>query len=704
MPRRPEMTAVDYLAVAIAPALIIVLVASLVFALVAFGYQGEYPERLVFCLAMFALGSVCIARISIEISSEHAAVYGMTFAAVVGIAMVRFGGGPWWSSLGLMAIVWYCAHQLTWDSTIVDDTVDASGEGLLQTAGLDRAAQPKSRNPKPRSESRSRMARRAKKLAALTPPVDEGSTMARMRPTWRERWRAARQRPHAHGLWVVYFSLAALPIFGLGQLSIPTRDVGSRRLVFTLLFAYLAAALGLLLITSFLGLRRYLRQRRVVMPAKVVSAWAMVGVLIAAGVLVIAAMMPRPSPEYSLADVAQRLGLETRKQDASPTPESASATAVGGEGARDDSAADGQGVDSRDAEPPKGNGRQPSAPQQSGSEGDRSPATANEARPTPPPSSNAPDRTGQAAENRPSPANNSAAERSGEASSQDRDSGSSAAPDSSSDSSLSDSASAADRQSSSPQSDGATSSPPQRDEAPTPDSARAQSATDNASSSRSPPNDGAAADEKSKPPAGEPEESPSPDESPEPISISMSGGWLEWVVWFAYGVVALAFLYALWHFRSAIFESLRQFIESWKEFWLTLFRRKGAEDDDDEPAPRRLRPFASFSDPFANGAAADWTIRQLVRYSFEALEAWASERGAPRLPEQTPLEFVRAIGRRAPTLERSSKQLADAYNRTAYAPGTLGQESVRQLRQFWLDLDSCVMAAEGQVAARAIAD
>ena len=48
------------------------------------------------------------------------------------------------------------------------------------------------------------------------------------------------------------------------------------------------------------------------------------------------------------------------------------------------------------------------------------------------------------------------------------------------------------------------------------------------------------------------------------------------------------------------------------------------------------RRFADFSDPFAAGTAGRYPPEELVRYTFEALEAWARDNGQPRLPEQTP--------------------------------------------------------------------
>ena len=93
---------------------------------------------------------------------------------------------------------------------------------------------------------------------------------------------------------MIYYSLAALPLFGLGQTLLPAGDLAARRQGFIYLFFYLAAALGLLVTTSFLGLRRYLRQRYLVMPGRIALGWVQFGVVGAAIVLGLTLLLPRP--------------------------------------------------------------------------------------------------------------------------------------------------------------------------------------------------------------------------------------------------------------------------------------------------------------------------------------------------------------------------------------------------------------------------
>src|SRR5258707_15758871 len=58
MSRRLQPTLIDYVVIAINPALIMVLIGSLIYFILEMCYQGQYPERLHFCLSMFILGAV----------------------------------------------------------------------------------------------------------------------------------------------------------------------------------------------------------------------------------------------------------------------------------------------------------------------------------------------------------------------------------------------------------------------------------------------------------------------------------------------------------------------------------------------------------------------------------------------------------------------------------------------------------------------
>jgi hypothetical protein len=296
---KPQPTAADYLVIAVSPALIMLMIGSLLWYITAAVYQDRFPERLDFCIAMFVLGAVCVARISIEEGYEYAAIYGVPLALVLLMALHRFVPMSLWLSSGMLLVTWYLADRLTWDCTFIDERQTDGGQGLLQTMGLDGDAD----------------------HAGLTSPG--GTTSPDDPKSWFVRWRARRKNPHPHGVWVIYFALAALPMFAVGQLGVMDVALAARREVLGYAVVYLASALGLLATTSFLGMRRYLRQRNLPMPASMAVTWSVTGGLVLLGVLILALFIPRSNAEYA---VSQFPGSS---QSATP---SASKHALRGEG------------------------------------------------------------------------------------------------------------------------------------------------------------------------------------------------------------------------------------------------------------------------------------------------------------------------------------------------------------------------------------
>jgi hypothetical protein len=361
MAKRLDKTEADYLAIALAPALIMVLVGSLVFFLTEVFYQGLYSERLHFVLALFVFAAVLVSRIAIEQSRAYAAMYAAPLGLATYVALltfVEFEGGAasrlsWLINLMLLGIVWWAADRLVWDCTLIDEQQDASGQGLLQVAGLER----------PDSSGATANTGSPPPSGAIAPPGRPTHTPSQPHEpahplrAWWERHVERRGKPHAPGLWIIYFSLAALPIFGLGQGFIPADDLERRRYVFRLFIAYMGSGLGLLMTTSFLGLRRYLRQRRLQMPGAMAGTWITLGALLIVALLVFCAFIPRPSAEYKLASLDFSVTSPDRD---------ASRYGWGNEGAKDDRRdARGSGRDRQGRLPPsrQGPGQSTSDPQ-----------------------------------------------------------------------------------------------------------------------------------------------------------------------------------------------------------------------------------------------------------------------------------------------------------------------------------------------------
>ena len=108
------------------------------------------------------------------------------------------------------------------------------------------------------------------------------------------------RRPNAPGVWLIYFTLASLPLFGLGQWLVPAVEEDRRAGLFVYFLAYISSGMGLLLATSFLNLRRYLRQRKLKMPAAMTATWLSTGAIVIVGLTLLAAALPLPGTGWNV--------------------------------------------------------------------------------------------------------------------------------------------------------------------------------------------------------------------------------------------------------------------------------------------------------------------------------------------------------------------------------------------------------------------
>src|SRR5690348_3906982 len=149
---KQNQTLADYVALAISPALIMGLVASLVYFLINVLYAGEFVERLRWILFFFVFGAVLIARMTMrDDTSSRAALYGVPLGILTWLGMQIFVEYPEGAGVrelggvvnaGLIGLVWWCAHRLTWDCTNIDEETDVDAQGLLQATGLEKEAEP----------------------------------------------------------------------------------------------------------------------------------------------------------------------------------------------------------------------------------------------------------------------------------------------------------------------------------------------------------------------------------------------------------------------------------------------------------------------------------------------------------------------------------------------------------------------------------
>ncbi|MEM9587360.1 MAG: hypothetical protein AAGA03_08755, partial [Planctomycetota bacterium] len=578
---RPAKTAADYAAIAVAPVLIFLMICSLANFVMLIFYHGPFPERVAYITFMFTMGAVASARISIEQSRSYALGYVITLGAVTFLVMMQFVGAPLFSA-GILLLIGYLADRIVHDCTLIDDEVDASGVGLIDSGRLfatESLKQTTSDDDPPPSDP---------------PAADSPSAKSRTRVK------------HQPGRTVMYLALAALPLFGLGQFMMRT-DGDSWTRAQTFLAVYLFSALSLMVVTSFLGLRRYLRQRRVDMPTNVSIGWLAGGLVMIALILVVAYLLPLPGktiaqarlPDW-LGDVedfsASRLGWGNESADQQlrdtptapqrpdqPAPEDSPVVAKEGAKAGD------AGTGNRDDGP---------AGDQSG--GDQSGGESGES-----------------------------------------ESESSSGSEQSSDSQQSSSSSESDQnqsqasRSEQPQSEMSESersdSQPRESES---DKSESNKSRDEAESSDPKSDDEQPADQQSDQPPEADEEAQSPVPPPQSQSPGLLSGLttLVKVVLFLvlFGIVA-AFLYFN---RDAI-----------RQWWLGLFGDPEPEEAEKAALSKAVatvkppRPFSSFRNPI--GMESD--PQRVIVITFQAFDAWSREHGWARRDDETPSEFIRRV-------------------------------------------------------------
>ena len=283
---RPE--SVDYFLAAIAPVFIIGMIGSLVYFIITICYQGSFTERLMWILGLYTVAAVLIARIAIEQSRQVAFAYMFALGTatlfvtpqffVVSGAMAVFSFPILVLLLIMIAVL---ADRITFDCTSMNEHVQSTGVGLLQSLGLVKSERKKS---EPKSTFSGR--------------VDES-------PTDETKKKSSTKRKHNPGVWVLYFALFALPLFGLGQLVIQS-DV-DRRWAFTYLFFYLLNSLFLLVLISLLSLRKYLRERGVPMETSFAVRWLVIGMTSVFVILLVLSLLPIPGHSLLSMDLPFRI-------------------------------------------------------------------------------------------------------------------------------------------------------------------------------------------------------------------------------------------------------------------------------------------------------------------------------------------------------------------------------------------------------------
>lgn len=650
---RREKTLADYVVIALSPALIMTLVGSLAFFLLSVAYKGQFETRVQWVLFWFVMGAVLVARIAIEQEKEQASLLGWILAGLTALFVYKFVESDAvvvaWI---LLAVIWWCSWKLTWDCTLIDDGEDSSGEGLIEAAGL------------VGSQEDSSTSSAGGAVAARSLQAESGDERL---PLWRKLFAdpsRRRKRPHAPGLWVVYFSLAALPLFGVGQLFIPAVQAGRRSYAFLLLAVYVASALGLLLTTSFLGLRRYLRQRKLQMPAAMTATWIGMGTALAIGLLLLALLIPRPQGEYTVTEWIDKADAKVRE---------ASRLAILRDGK-------GQGEgrrigehDPKAAQPgqqPPPNKPQPDQQQQAGKQDPNQQQPGQQQAANQQPGNQPGGQDGknpkQAGEKNGQGGNRQQAQAKGQGQQQGQG-------DAKGDQAGQKGEKADGRQD---QQVGQQQGQQNQQQADAQQPDAKQNGAQQKPGEQLPRGQNAQA--ANQPPA------PPPTPPAGSMLTNLLTSLAPFVKWILYGLLAAVVLYV-------VFRNFSRFVEMLLNLWnelLSLFGlgtrpEHAGGSSSAESAPEPPPPFASFDDPFLSGAARRMSAAQLVRYTFEAIEAWAREQGLPRPSGQTPLEYAAELGRQIPKASKDISETAQIYVQVAYARGNPSRDSLEVLERMW---------------------
>lgn len=635
MAKRLEKTMVDYVTIAISPMLIMLLVGSLMFFLLETMLSGaQYGGMLKWTMFWFVIAIVLISRIGMEQGSAYAAGYGLALAGAVWLVAAKYSNAM--VAAVVLGVVWWCANKLTWDCTLIEDTEDASGEGLLQVAGMAEST----------DDSVLSEADETKEADAKLDP-DSGVTETVSEPTpWWQRvflQRSERKnKPHAPGLWVVYFSMAALPLFGVGQLFLNSSDAAANDRVFRYLGTYVAAGLALLMTTSFLGLRRYLRQRKLEMPNSMVTRWLGMGAALIVAVLLIAMLIPRPQADYSITALLEKVGPEgLSASDYAMLPFDS------GEGK---GSAIGDPID--DGSQPDSGGSEGSGGESSGGEGD--------------PQGSGGSKSGKGGSKSGGKSGKGGSDGGGKSGKGGSEKGEKS-DGKSGENSDNDSTAGHEMDPSSGEA-GENSDP-------------GDSSTASKSQAGHESGDGESEDGQS----GKEQSSSSSD-----VLSKAAGGIATLVKWLIYIAIFVVFCLLVKNNWAALLQGVKDFIKRLKAFWASLFggkseqRQTESEDGDQsaESGPIRKR-FASYQNPFSNGDAGDMNAEELIRYTFEAFESWATERGVDRPPELTPLEFAKEVGEQELAAAQDANRTALLYTREAYSDHRPPRNYAETLEQLW---------------------
>lgn len=633
-------------------------------------YAGSYTGRVNSTLLFYTMGVTAIARMTIEQGRGYSIGYTFALGAASLFVMNRFFGGPI-SSAVVLFVIGYLADRIAHDCTIIDESVDSSGQGLIDSG---------------RSWFRDQVS---------TDPVAKARTKTGSQP----------------GRTVLYLALGALPLFGVGQFFLRGNDevwFNARKL----LAMYLFSSLSLLVVTAFLNLRRYLRQRHTEMPTETTVAWLVGGMAMIAVILLFALVSPMPGRAIA--------SFKTPDFLKNPDGVTASRFGWGSEGAKSTSKADATTSDpdsklkSPEDAPKDSNRTKPGAPAggkkgqredgpvgedpggkkgkpKEGGEGKQS-----ESKDQKPGGKKQSDK-GDEAKGGKSPAPKKPGE--GKAPSTPKES---AKPKDSSDKkSPNDSSKPHGAKEPGEKSEPSGKSEPKGDESQSssepdkpPQDSESKQSTDPKQNAES--DQGDKPDQPNSPDESEPADSPDQESKPNgevddtassapppepPAPTPPSADWSGWLESLASLFKFIVFVVLLGIVGFYLYQNY-QSILAWINEWLggrEVERNSAGKTNSKPVAPSDPPPpFSSFENPIGRTEP-----QQVIVITFQALEAWAREQGVVRDGNETPSEFARRVAAQFPLLRQSALRIVEAYNRIAYGRATANKNDVQAATEVW---------------------
>lgn len=162
-----------------------------------------------------------------------------------------------------------------------------------------------------------------------------------------------------------------------------------------------------------------------------------------------------------------------------------------------------------------------------------------------------------------------------------------------------------------------------------------------------------------------------------------------------YIIGLVAFVAVLWMFRKEL-----------AKLWAELLGKKKKPDDpgeNDAQPDRAFEPlpvFSQFKDPFSHGMVVKWPTARTIQHSFQALEAWARGHHCPREHDQTPLEFAKQLRQVDKEVATEARCLADLIGESLYSGGAVDRSEASRLQRLWQLMNANVPAYQSPATAQ----